>query len=209
VSATAAVRPFSTDSPWNRRLTPPPPTRALIDSSAWPSSDWGLPSSCVFPSQVTITTGAYPFAHRVFLFTYRQAVARPEVKAFLDFTLAHARATSVAKRLVPITDQQLSDELTLVDGHRPALPAVRLRLRLRPRPAHGERSDRLERERRIRCERRLEHLFGERRQGPHHGGPGRWSGRRLSRAHRHPRDPRRVGPSKPILRGSSGTAGGG
>jgi len=42
----------------------------------------------------------------------------------LDFTLAHARATAVAKRLVPITDQQLSDELTLVDGHRPALPAA-------------------------------------------------------------------------------------
>lgn len=118
------MRPFSTDSPWNTAVDTAPSDPGSDRLIGLAEQRLGVTEQLRIPSQVTITTGAYPFAHRVFLFTYRQAVARPEVKAFLGLHPGPCPRHRVAKRLVPITDQQLSDELTLVDGHRPALPAA-------------------------------------------------------------------------------------
>lgn len=73
--------------------------------------------NCVFPSQVTITSGAYPFSRRLFAFTSRQSLRRAEVVQYLVFLLEDARALATQNRLVPITDAQLADELAIVHNH--------------------------------------------------------------------------------------------
>jgi ABC-type phosphate transport system substrate-binding protein len=67
--------------------------------------------NCVFPSQVTITSGAYPLSRRIYLYSYGQALARDEVVNFLVSALNRAQSVATSNRLVPITDAQLADEL--------------------------------------------------------------------------------------------------
>jgi hypothetical protein len=78
--------------------------------------------NCVFPSQVTITSGAYPFSRRLFAFTSRQALGRAEVVEFLEFVLSNARELATDNRLVPITDAQLAKEIAILRnrGHTPS-----------------------------------------------------------------------------------------
>jgi hypothetical protein len=90
-----------------------PPSRTVDGRRIYPGPN------CVFPSQLTITNGSYPYSRRFFLFTYRQAVRRSEVRDFLVFALQNARSLATQQRLVPITDAQLSDELFFVTGQRP------------------------------------------------------------------------------------------
>ncbi|WP_374713203.1 substrate-binding domain-containing protein, partial [Symbiobacterium terraclitae] len=45
---------------------------------------------CVAPSDETIADGTYPLAREIFIYPSRQALARPEVKAFLTFYLENA-----------------------------------------------------------------------------------------------------------------------
>ncbi|HEX2016971.1 MAG TPA: substrate-binding domain-containing protein [Solirubrobacteraceae bacterium] len=80
--------------------------------------------NCVFPSPVTITSGAYPFSRRLFLFTSRQALKRPEVLSFMTYFLTNARQIAETAQLVPITDRQQSDAIFLVTGRRPAVVAA-------------------------------------------------------------------------------------
>lgn len=70
--------------------------------------------NCVFPSQVTITTGAYPLARRLYVFTSEQALERAEVVAYLQAFLEGARGYAIRNRLVPITDAQLAEELAIL-----------------------------------------------------------------------------------------------
>jgi hypothetical protein len=70
--------------------------------------------NCVFPSQVTITSGAYPFSRRIYLFSYSQALERDIVKAYLTAALQRAQSDASNNRLVPITDAQLQQELAIV-----------------------------------------------------------------------------------------------
>jgi len=72
--------------------------------------------NCVFPSQVTITSGAYPFSRRIYLFTYRQALERDVVKAYLTEALNRAQSDAANNRLVPITDAQLQQELEIINN---------------------------------------------------------------------------------------------
>jgi hypothetical protein len=95
------------------RATVNPPPKTRDGRRIYPGPN------CVFPSQLTITTGAYPFARRLFLFTYKQALRRTEVRDFLTFALQNARRIAISQRLVPITDRQQADALTVVTGRRP------------------------------------------------------------------------------------------
>ncbi len=73
--------------------------------------------NCVFPSQVTITSGAYPLSRRIYLFSYSQAIKRDVVKAYLTAALNRAQSDASNSRLVPITDQQLAQELAIVNNN--------------------------------------------------------------------------------------------
>lgn len=75
---------------------------------------------CVFPAQTTITSGVYPLTQRFFVVTSELALRRREVRNFLDFLVTESRALATDNRLVPITDQQLSDELLTIRGTRPS-----------------------------------------------------------------------------------------
>lgn len=76
--------------------------------------------NCVFPSQFTITTGAYPLSRRLFLFTSRQALRRAEVQAFFTSVLAHAQTVASQQNLIPITDSQRLDDYKLLGLPLPA-----------------------------------------------------------------------------------------
>jgi ABC-type phosphate transport system substrate-binding protein len=81
--------------------------------------------NCVFPSQVTIASGAYPLSRRIYLFSYGQALERDVVKRYLVEALNRAQSDAANNRLVPITDAQLQQELAIVDNNgRPAPPAA-------------------------------------------------------------------------------------
>jgi len=72
--------------------------------------------NCVFPSPITITSGAYPLSRRYYLFTSRQALARAEVREYAQAYLKSAQAVATANRLVPITDAQLAEELAIIEN---------------------------------------------------------------------------------------------
>jgi hypothetical protein len=76
----------------------------------------------VFPSQVTITSGAYPFSRRIYLFSYSQALKRDVVKAYLTEALNRAQSDASNNRLVPITDAQLQQELAIVNNNGREVP---------------------------------------------------------------------------------------
>jgi hypothetical protein len=82
--------------------------------------------NCVFPSQVTITSGAYPFSRRLSLYTSYQALGRAEVRAYVSAFLQNAQALARANHLVSITDAQLTEEQAILANRgrkpRPAAP---------------------------------------------------------------------------------------
>jgi hypothetical protein len=78
--------------------------------------------NCVFPSQVTITSGAYPFSRRIYLFSYSQALERDIVKAYLTAALQRAQSDASNNRLVPITDAQLQQELAIIANNGREVP---------------------------------------------------------------------------------------
>ncbi|HEU4655955.1 MAG TPA: substrate-binding domain-containing protein [Capillimicrobium sp.] len=70
--------------------------------------------NCVFPSQFTITTGAYPLTRRFYVFTSEQSLRRSEVVEYLEAFLNGARDYAIRNRLVPITDAQLAEEIAIL-----------------------------------------------------------------------------------------------
>ncbi len=72
--------------------------------------------NCIFPSQQTITTGEYPLSRRILLYTLTRGLQRPEVRAFLAYTLRNAQALATQSRLVPITTRLLRDQYKFVTG---------------------------------------------------------------------------------------------
>ena len=62
---------------------------------------------CVKPSTQTIQDGSYkPLSRPLFMYPSEKAMARPEVKAFMEFVLANHDAISKAAKIVPLTQQQ-------------------------------------------------------------------------------------------------------
>jgi phosphate transport system substrate-binding protein len=64
-------------------------------------------SGCVKPSMETIQDGSYkPLARPIFMYPSAKSLARPEVKAFMDFTVANAEEIATAAKIVPMTAEQ-------------------------------------------------------------------------------------------------------
>lgn len=70
--------------------------------------------NCVFPSQLTITNGAYPFSRRLYVYSSYQSLGRADVRAYVASVLQNAQALARANRLVAITDAQLADEQAIL-----------------------------------------------------------------------------------------------
>lgn len=75
---------------------------------------------CIFPAQITITSGAYPLTRRIFFVTTRRALARREVQEFLRRTFDEAQRVAPELRLVPITDEQRRQAYLAFSGQPPA-----------------------------------------------------------------------------------------
>jgi phosphate transport system substrate-binding protein len=62
---------------------------------------------CVKPSAETIQDGSYkPLARPLFMYPSSKAIARPEVKAFMEFAVANQADIAEAAKIVPLTDEQ-------------------------------------------------------------------------------------------------------
>jgi phosphate transport system substrate-binding protein len=69
--------------------------------------------SCVKPSSETIQDGTYkPLSRPLFMYPSAKAIARPEVKAFMDFILANQADIAKAAQFVPMTEEQASSAKT-------------------------------------------------------------------------------------------------
>jgi phosphate transport system substrate-binding protein len=68
---------------------------------------------CVEPSKETIQGGSYkPLARPLFMYPSAKAIARPEVKAFMDFVLANYQEIADTAKIVPLTDAQAGEAKT-------------------------------------------------------------------------------------------------
>lgn len=82
--------------------------------------------NCVFPSQLTITGGEYPFASQMLVTTTTRSLARAEVKDFIRHYLNESQDAAVDARLVPLPDETLRAELAWLDGSREPVLVVPL-----------------------------------------------------------------------------------
>jgi phosphate transport system substrate-binding protein len=75
---------------------------------------------CVTASAETIQDGSYqPLSRPLFMYPSTEAIAKPEVKAFMDFVVANQQAIAEAAQIVPLTEQQASEaesELSALEG---------------------------------------------------------------------------------------------
>jgi phosphate transport system substrate-binding protein len=72
---------------------------------------------CVEPTTETIQSGEYaPLARPIFMYPSNKALQRPEVKAFLDFTLENHTEISEAANIVPMSDDDASESVSKLEG---------------------------------------------------------------------------------------------
>ena len=75
---------------------------------------------CVEPSVETIQNGTYkPLSRPIFMYPSDKAMAKPQVKAFMDFVLARQQEIAETAQIVPMTEQQLTKakgDLTKAEG---------------------------------------------------------------------------------------------
>jgi phosphate transport system substrate-binding protein len=65
-------------------------------------------NGCVKPNKDSIQDGSYkPLSRPLFMYPSDKALARPEVKAFLDFVIANQADIAETAKIVPMTDAQL------------------------------------------------------------------------------------------------------
>jgi phosphate transport system substrate-binding protein len=63
--------------------------------------------TCVKPSTESIQDGSYkPLSRPLFMYPSAKAMAKPEVKAFMEFVVAQAPAIAEAAKIVPLTAEQ-------------------------------------------------------------------------------------------------------
>jgi phosphate transport system substrate-binding protein len=68
---------------------------------------------CVEPSKETIQDGSYkPLSRPLFMYPSAKSLARPEVKAFMDFVLANYTEIADTAKIVPMTDAQAGEAKT-------------------------------------------------------------------------------------------------
>lgn len=62
---------------------------------------------CVKPSKETIQDGSYtPLSRPLFMYPSAEAIAKPQVKAFMDFVIANQETIADAAKIVPLTSEQ-------------------------------------------------------------------------------------------------------
>ena len=67
-------------------------------------------SGCVKPSTASIQDGSYePLSRPLFMYPSEKSLARPEVKAFMEYTLANQETIATAAQIVPLTPQQVEE----------------------------------------------------------------------------------------------------
>jgi phosphate transport system substrate-binding protein len=71
---------------------------------------------CVKPSAGTIQDASYYLARPLFMYPSKKALERPEVQAFLKFTVDNYQQIAEASKIVPMTDEQASESKTEVGG---------------------------------------------------------------------------------------------
>lgn len=73
---------------------------------------------CVAPSKETIQDGSYkPLSRPLFMYPSSEALARPEVKAFMEFIVANQEAIADAAKFVGLTPEQVTEaEAALKDA---------------------------------------------------------------------------------------------
>ncbi len=65
---------------------------------------------CVKPSNETIQDGTYkPLARPLFMYPSEKSLARPEVKAFMDYVIANQATIAEAAQIVPLTEEQTTE----------------------------------------------------------------------------------------------------
>jgi phosphate transport system substrate-binding protein len=70
----------------------------------------------VKPSKESIQDGSYkPLSRPLFMYPSEKAMARPEVKAFMEFVVNNYDAIAKASKIVPMTDPQAKESKTEVD----------------------------------------------------------------------------------------------
>jgi phosphate transport system substrate-binding protein len=70
-------------------------------------------SGCVKPSKETIQDGSYePLSRPLFMYVSEQGLAKPQVKAFLDFVVANDQTVAENAQIVPLTPEQLEKSKT-------------------------------------------------------------------------------------------------
>jgi phosphate transport system substrate-binding protein len=68
---------------------------------------------CIEPSKETIQDGSYkPLSRPLFMYPSAKSLARPEVKAFMDFVLANYTEIADTAKIVPMTDAQAAEAKT-------------------------------------------------------------------------------------------------
>jgi len=68
---------------------------------------------CVAPTSETIQDGSYkPLARPIFMYPSKEALAKPEVKAFMDFVNTEAQSIAEAAKIVPLTPEQAAEAKT-------------------------------------------------------------------------------------------------
>jgi phosphate transport system substrate-binding protein len=66
-------------------------------------------AGCVKPSKATIQDGSYrPLSRPLFMYVSGKGLAKPQVKAFLDFVVANEQTVSENAQIVPLTPAQLA-----------------------------------------------------------------------------------------------------
>jgi phosphate transport system substrate-binding protein len=75
---------------------------------------------CVAPTSETVQDGSYtPLSRPLFMYPSKEAIAKPEVKAFMDFVVANQQAIAEAAQIVPLTEEQATEAqsaLTELEG---------------------------------------------------------------------------------------------
>jgi phosphate transport system substrate-binding protein len=65
---------------------------------------------CIAPTTETVQDGSYtPLSRPLFMYPSKEAIAKPEVKAFMDFTIANQQAIAEAAQIVPLTEEQATE----------------------------------------------------------------------------------------------------
>jgi phosphate transport system substrate-binding protein len=71
---------------------------------------------CVKPSAESIQDASYYLSRPLFMYPSKKALERPEVQAFLKFTVDNYQQIAEASKIVPMTDEQASESKTEVGG---------------------------------------------------------------------------------------------